>query len=36
VIGTVVGYVVFPYVLDMLIDPYCRSQAVLRPEGTAT
>ncbi len=23
-IGTVIGYVVFPYVLDLLIEPYCR------------
>jgi sec-independent protein translocase protein TatC len=33
VLGTIVGYVVFPYVLDVLIDPFCRSQAVLDPSS---
>jgi sec-independent protein translocase protein TatC len=34
--GTVVGYLVFPHVLDLLLDPYCRALAVLRPEGTCS
>jgi sec-independent protein translocase protein TatC len=29
--GTIVGYVVFPFVLRLLIDPYCASLEVLRP-----
>ncbi|MEX1177880.1 MAG: twin-arginine translocase subunit TatC [Nitriliruptor sp.] len=32
VVGTIVGYVVFPQVLELLLDPFCRAQAVLRPE----
>jgi sec-independent protein translocase protein TatC len=31
--GTIVGYLVFPYVLELLLDPYCRALEVLRPEG---
>ncbi|MEX1165014.1 MAG: twin-arginine translocase subunit TatC [Nitriliruptor sp.] len=31
-LGTVVGYLVFPAVLELLLDPFCRAQAVLRPE----
>ncbi len=32
VLGTIVGYLIFPDVLELLIDPFCRAQAVLRPE----
>jgi sec-independent protein translocase protein TatC len=32
VVGTVIGYLVFPAVLEVLIDPFCRAQAVLDPE----
>jgi sec-independent protein translocase protein TatC len=31
VLGTIVGYIVFPYVLEILVDPFCRSQAVIDP-----
>jgi sec-independent protein translocase protein TatC len=29
VLGTVVGYLIFPAFLEVLIDPFCRAQAVL-------
>jgi sec-independent protein translocase protein TatC len=32
VLGTIVGYIVFPYVLTILVDPFCQAQAVLAPE----
>jgi sec-independent protein translocase protein TatC len=32
VLGTIVGYVIFPAALEVLIDPFCRAQAVLDPE----
>jgi sec-independent protein translocase protein TatC len=32
-IGVVVGYAVFPYVIDLLIAPYCDAVASLRPGG---
>lgn len=32
VLGSVVGYIVFPYVLDLLIQPFCQALAVLAPE----
>jgi sec-independent protein translocase protein TatC len=35
VVGTIVGYLVFPMVLEVLLDPFCRSQAVLDPSGGA-
>lgn len=31
-VGTVVGYVIFPYALQLLLEPYCTSLAVLQPE----
>jgi sec-independent protein translocase protein TatC len=31
VLGTIVGYVIFPGVLEILIAPFCRAQAVLDP-----
>jgi sec-independent protein translocase protein TatC len=34
--GTIVGYVVFPYVLQLLISPYCASLEVLRPGADCT
>ena len=30
-VGSVVGYAVFPWVLEVLISPYCDALAVLRP-----
>ncbi|WP_052667521.1 twin-arginine translocase subunit TatC [Nitriliruptor alkaliphilus] len=33
VVGTIVGYLVFPMVLEVLLEPFCRSQAVLDPSG---
>lgn len=30
-LGAIVGYVVFPYVLDLLIDPYCGVASAYRP-----
>jgi sec-independent protein translocase protein TatC len=35
-VGTVVGYIVFPQVLLLLIDPYCTALATLRPEGSCS
>jgi sec-independent protein translocase protein TatC len=35
-VGTVVGYLVFPYVLDLLLDPYCRALTALRPDAECT
>lgn len=32
-VGTVVGYLVFPYVLEILVAPYCSALQVLRPEA---
>lgn len=29
VLGTIVGYVVFPAFLELLVEPFCRAQAVL-------
>jgi sec-independent protein translocase protein TatC len=36
VLGTIVGYVVFPQVLELLIAPYCQTADALRPDGTCT
>lgn len=33
VAGTLIGYLVFPMVLEVLLDPFCRAQAVLDPSG---
>jgi sec-independent protein translocase protein TatC len=33
-IGTAVGYALFPYLLDILLEPYCTSLADLRPDGS--
>jgi sec-independent protein translocase protein TatC len=35
-IGTIVGYVVFPQVLELLIAPYCQTVDAIRPDGTCT
>lgn len=35
-LGTVVGYWLFPYVLDLLIAPYCDLPDALRTDGTCT
>lgn len=32
VLGTVVGYVIFPAVLDLLIQPFCQALSVLDPD----
>lgn len=32
VLGTVVGYIVFPTVLELLVAPYCQAQAVIDTE----
>jgi len=34
VVGSAVGYAVFPWVLAVLVDPYCQALAVLRPEDS--
>lgn len=34
VLGTIVGYLVFPAALELLIEPFCRAQAVLDPSST--
>lgn len=33
-VGTVVGYIVFPHIIDGLIAPYCTALDTLRPDGT--
>lgn len=33
VAGTIVGYALFPYVLDLLIDPYCAVTAAVRTDS---
>ncbi|WP_130649747.1 twin-arginine translocase subunit TatC [Egicoccus halophilus] len=33
-VGSIVGYVLFPWVLQGLVDPYCQALAVLRPEDS--
>jgi sec-independent protein translocase protein TatC len=35
-VGTVVGYIVFPYFLDLLMAPYCTALETIRPEDTCT
>lgn len=35
-VGAVVGYVIFPDLLDFLLKPYCESASAFRPEGSAT
>ena len=35
-IGTVVGYIVFPYVIDVMISPYCDFLATRRPGADCT
>lgn len=32
-LGSIVGYLVFPWVLEILVAPYCDALAVLRPEA---
>ena len=32
VLGAIAGYIIFPTVLQLLIDPYCQAQAVIDPE----
>jgi sec-independent protein translocase protein TatC len=36
VLGTIVGYAIFPQVLELLIAPYCQTVDALRPDGTCT
>jgi sec-independent protein translocase protein TatC len=31
-VGSVIGYLVFPWVLQVLVDPYCQALAVINPE----
>jgi sec-independent protein translocase protein TatC len=31
-LGTIVGYLIFPAALELLIEPFCRAQAVLDPD----
>lgn len=33
VVGTIVGYVIFPQLLDLLLKPYCASASAFRPQG---
>jgi sec-independent protein translocase protein TatC len=33
VLGTIVGYLIFPMFLEVLLEPFCRAQAVLQPDG---
>ncbi|MFW5934141.1 MAG: twin-arginine translocase subunit TatC, partial [Actinomycetota bacterium] len=33
-VGTVIGYVVFPLLLELLISPYCQIPNALRPDVT--
>jgi sec-independent protein translocase protein TatC len=35
-LGTIVGYIVFPYVLQVLIGPYCLTVETIRPGETCT
>ena len=35
-VGTVVGYALFPYVLTLLLEPYCLSLLELRPDDECT
>jgi sec-independent protein translocase protein TatC len=35
-IGTVIGYVIFPYLLEPLIAPYCAVPSGMRPEGSCS
>ena len=35
-VGTIAGYVVFPQVLDVLIQPYCGALVDIRPGGQCT
>lgn len=36
VLGTVVGYLVFPYLLELIMAPYCSVADEVRPDGTCT
>ncbi len=35
-VGTVVGYLVFPQLLDLIMAPYCTVADEVRPDGTCT
>jgi sec-independent protein translocase protein TatC len=35
-VGTVVGYALFPYLIEGLIAPYCTALEELRPDGTCS
>ncbi len=35
-LGAVVGYAVFPYLLDLIMAPYCEVADAVRPDGSCT
>ncbi len=36
IVGAIIGYILFPSILDFLLEPYCSVQSAFRPSGAET